>query len=171
MAERIDRTRLGGAGVLLVGLLAACGGDRGGGDSDPADGGPNAAGSVSGTIALPEDVTEVCAMVALDTDVTGANGTAEREDGSPIVLLTLVSGASLDFTLSDVPPGAYFLWGYVDTDASVSQPPGDCEIAGGPASGDFLGWYDAGLAEPAAANVEIPHAAEAAFDFPLGVFP
>jgi len=169
--DLVDRTRRWRVGLLLVCVSAACGGGSGGGGSGPTDGGSSSEGSVEGTIALPADVTDVCAMIALDTDTTGSNGVALRDDGSPIAIRPLASGGSLDFELSDVPAGSYFLWGYVDTDASVSSPPDDCEIAGGPATGDFLGWYDGGLAEPAVANVEVPHAADAVFDFPLGVFP
>jgi hypothetical protein len=169
-------------GAALIGLFCAfgfaCGDDR---RRDPVvgtdggsglDAGTDPGGStVAGTITLPSDASGRCAMVAVDTDTTGSNGPALGADGAPLVVALLVEGASVPFSIDDVPAGSYFLWGYVDADASATSPPADCEVMGGPNSGDLLGYWDTGLGPPSAPNVTIPHAGGVSFDFELGVFP
>lgn len=127
--------------------------------------------TVAGTITLPADATGRCLMVALDNDTTGSNGVARRTDGGEALSYQMVTGASAAFSLDRVPAGTYFLWGYVDVDRSVSNPPASCELTGGPNRGDHLGYFATGLIPPGAPNVTVPHAAAARFDFALGVFP
>jgi len=126
--------------------------------------------TVSGTITLPTDAKGRCAMIAVDDDTTGANGSARRGDGTYLLSYQVVTGSSISFAIDRVPAGTYYLWAYVDTDSSSSDPSGGCEIMGAPSSGDFLGYFDTGIAEPAAPNVTVPHAG-GSFDFTLGVYP
>jgi hypothetical protein len=109
-------------------------------------------------------------MVALDDDTTGSNGSARRDDGSYLLAYQVVAGRSVTFSFETVPAGEYFLWAFVDTDSSASSPPGDCEMQGGPNSGDHLGYFGTGLSAPGKPNVVVPGSA-AAYDFELGVFP
>ena len=110
-------------------------------------------------------------MVAVDDDTTGSNSSARRPDGSYLLSYHLVSGTTQDFSIDNVPAGTYFLWAFVDTDSSSSDPTGTCELTGGPGSGDFLGYFDTGLQPPATANVTAPAAPGQKFDFTVGVFP
>ena len=161
--------------VAVLGLLgASCGGGDGeGGAVDLGGDGGGASGdtAVTGTISLPSDATNRCAMVALDFDTTGSNGVAEGAQGSELALFPLVAGTTVEFAFDAVPAGTYFLWGYVDADASASDPQGNCEIQAGPNGGDHLGYFDTGLGRPGSANVQVPHARGMTFDFQLGVLP
>jgi len=141
--------------------------DSGGADADVGTTGT----SVAGTVTLPAAITGRCVMIAIDDDTTGSNGSARRADGSYLLTYMVVTGTSVSFSFDRVPAGSYFLWAFVDADASSSKPPSDCEITGGPGSGDHLGYYGTGLTPPAGANVSVPAAGGAKFDFKLGVFP
>jgi hypothetical protein len=151
---------------VATGLLAfGCGGS----DGSNTAGGTDV--TVVGTITLPADATGTCAMVAVDDDTTGANSSARRTDGSYLLSYELVSSTTLTFAFDQVPTGNYYVWGFVDTDGSSSDPNGDCEMMGGPASGDHFGYYPTGLLEPSAPNVTVPHADGLTYEFTLGVFP
>jgi hypothetical protein len=165
------------SGLLLLVLLgAACsseasapgtGADGGGADG----GGTSGASTVAGTITLPADATGRCAMIALDDDATPENGTARRPDGSYLATFQLVTGKSVAFSFDRIPGGAYYLWAYVDVDASASAPPANCEIDGAPTSGDHFAYYGgAGMSQPGAPNVAVPGPASA-YDFALGAIP
>ena len=165
------------AGIAsLLAALAGCGGGDGSGAGGPsgstqADGGGSTTGAkVAGTVSLPVAVTARCAMVALDNDTSGSNGAAPGANGRELIEVHSVTGTTVSFAFDAVPAGNYFLWGYVDADGSVSAPP-QCDITGGPNTGDHLGYYATGLAEPGAPNVGVPHADGVTFDFQIGVFP
>jgi hypothetical protein len=176
-AARKHRRILAASGLLLLVLFGAgCSSDKSapgaGADGGGAEGGGSSGPStVAGTITLPADATGRCAMIAIDDDATPENGTARRPDGSYLATFQLVSGKSVAFSFDRIPGGAYYLWAYVDVDASASSPPGNCEIDGAPTSGDQFAYYGgAGMSRPSAPNVAVPPAASA-YDFALSAIP
>ena len=136
------------------------------------DAGPAGTSStVMGTITLPGDATGRCVLIAVDDDTTGANNTPRRLDGTYLLAAQVVNGTTITYAIPNVPAGNYFVWAFVDTDSSSSDPTGTCEPMGGPESGDYLGYYQTGLGAPGMANVTIPQAQGTTHDFSLGVFP
>jgi hypothetical protein len=110
-------------------------------------------------------------MIAVDDDASPENGTARRPDGSYLVIFRLVTGQSVAFSFDRIPDGAYYLWAFVDVDASASAPPGNCEIDGAPTSGDQFAYYGGvGMSPPGAPNVAVPGSVSA-YDFALGTIP
>jgi hypothetical protein len=153
-------------------LQSSCTGGAGTWTDNPAVtcGGGATGATVTGTVTLASPVTNRCLMVAIDTDTSGSNLFARRTDGSYLVSYQKVSSATASFSIERVPSGTYYLWAYLDADSSSSSPAGNCEIMGAPTSGDQFGYYNSGLMEPPAPNVQST-SGTSTFDFQLGVIP
>lgn len=120
--------------------------------------------TVSGTVSLGVEVTDKCVLVALDDDVTGANGAA---GGNRTALWQEmpVTGSSFSYTFSEPPEGTYFVWAFLDMNGNAADPSAGCAFGDGPDDGDLMGVFGATGGLPSAPNVEVPHEEGATFDF------
>lgn len=101
-------------------------------------GGIPTTGTVSGTVTIPSSVTSRPWAVFLDTDTNGDNGFIEMVNGT-------ITGTSINYSISDVAPGTYFVY-------AVVYAVGDG--TGAPVTGDYAGIYNpSGTGMPASANV------------------
>ena len=95
--------------TLIVLSLSGCGG--GGGDGSGI--------TVSGTVTLPASVIDREWYVAIDNDHDGDNGAVAIATG-------FVTGSTFNYSLGNVPPGDYFIYGLVYITGTPGPPsPGD----------------------------------------------
>ena len=89
--------------ILLMTVMAAgCGGGGGDGDSVPITG-----ITVSGSVTLPDSVTDKQWFVGIDDDLDGDNGQLASVTG-------VVTGSTFNYSIGNVPSGDYFIYGEVD---------------------------------------------------------
>jgi len=113
---------------LIIGMIAA-----GAGCSDNDDPVTARPGSVSGTITYPAPAEGKAWVVVVDTDFNGDNGNVTYLQG------TCGTGNSSDYTMSNVPPGSYYVYALVRVVSGMDDPP---------QSGDYLGLYGGTFTNP-----------------------
>jgi hypothetical protein len=150
----MNRAATGRACRVLVACaaLSACG--KSTQSTDGATGDLTAGASVAGTLTLPGAAQGASTFVRLAVSPIAVTTPAAEATG------TTTGTTSLDYVISDVPSGTYFMLAFVDVDAS-----------GGTAStaGDYSGWYghNGDGNPPTAANVVVPDSGTVRYDFTL----
>ena len=110
--------------------------------------------TVTGTLTLPAEANGKEYWVLIDNDTDGDNGYISYTIG------TCGPGTSVDYSISNVPAGTFYVYAGVRvTSASDSPPEGD----------DYIGYYNAGP-PPTEANAVVPSSGTVDFDIPLMVF-
>jgi len=137
------------AAMLASALVGGCG-DSANGATGPA--------TITGTLTLPGTASGASAFArVIDSIATAASPIAETT-------ATTTGATTLDYAITQVPAGTYFLLGFVDVDGS-----------GGTSSttGDYRGWFGhtGDGNPPAVANVVVPASGTVTFDFSLIIAP
>ena len=103
--------------LLMTAMAAGCGGGGGDGDSVPITG-----ITVSGSVTLPDSVTDKDWFVGIDNDFDGDNGTIASATG-------VVTGSTFYYSLDNAPSGDYYIYGGVSLTENFDFP----------ARGDYVG--------------------------------
>jgi hypothetical protein len=132
-------------GLVLVMLSGGCSDDSG---SDSAGG-----ATVTGTLTLPGTASGVAYGVRIleTAGVPGAAPVAEANGQT-------TGAAMLDYSISGVPAGTYFVLAFVDVDGSG---------AGSSTPGDYAGWHAGGSNPPASPSAVVPATGNVRFDVSL----
>ena len=113
---------------------------------------PNA--TVTGTLTLPADASGKEYFIIIDSDTDGDNGYVNATIG------TCGSGTTVDYSISNVPAGTYYVYAGVrivsDHDSS-------------PQNGDYIGFYGTGSDPPDEANAVVPSSGTVTFDITLSI--
>jgi uncharacterized protein (DUF2141 family) len=127
----------------------------------------------TGTFTQDMSLTKITSLASVNGTVTisGASASGKtleidliNQSGSiqAHALIPLGSGSTTSYTVTDVPPGTYYVQGFIDMngDATLSQ-------------GDYQGYYDGtGIFPPAAANLTVPTSINlGGVDFTLSAVP
>jgi hypothetical protein len=97
--------------------------------------------NVQGTFSIPSAVAAVPWIVVIDTNTTPYDGYVDYQDGG------WGAGLVMNYYISDVPAGIYYIYALVDNDYNE-----DFSI------GDYFGFYGgSGTNPPASANVTVPY--------------
>jgi len=98
-------------------------------------------GTVNGTLNLPEDATGKTWAVIFDNNIDGDDGFIKLGLG------TCPSGLEVQYSVSDVPTGSYFLYAIVFVVGDINE---------GPDFGDFIGIYGGEYPDDAPASPNAP---------------
>jgi hypothetical protein len=133
--------------VILAVAMTGCSDDR------TTDGRPEA--TIEGTLMLPVEATGEPWVTMLDNDLDGDNGCVAVDSGY------CGSGTDVDYAISGVVEGMYYLYAAVFAESDGSE---------GPQPGDFLGVYGGTFPDdpPAQPNAEVPSTGVVTFDIELG---
>jgi hypothetical protein len=122
-------------------------------DAFPDDDGGGAT-TVTGTLTLPSEANGQEYWVLIDNDTNGDNGHIDATVG------TCGSGTTVDYSLSNVPAGTYYVYAGVRVVSDFDSPPED---------GDYFGFYGTGSIPPIAANAVVPALGTVTFDITLSL--
>ncbi|MCK5573786.1 MAG: hypothetical protein KAJ12_13540 [Bacteroidetes bacterium] len=137
--------------TLIIGIVAV-----GAGCSDEDDPVTVTPGTVSGTLTYPAPADGKAWAVVVDVDTDGDNGNVTYSQG------TCGTGNSCDYTISNVPPGNYFVYALVRVVSGSDDPP---------QSGDYLGMYGGTFSNPPlSANVTVQSGGAVTCDITLETF-
>jgi hypothetical protein len=114
--------------VLIIGIVAV-----GAGCSDEDDPVAVTPGTVSGTLTYPAPADGKSWAVVVDGDMDGENGNVTYSIG------TCGAGNTCDYTISNVPPGSYYVYAVVRVVSGLDDPP---------QTGDYLGVYGGTFSNP-----------------------
>ncbi|MDY7034376.1 MAG: SBBP repeat-containing protein [Thermodesulfobacteriota bacterium] len=110
--------------------------------------------TVTGTLTLPSDANGTEYFVIIDNDTDGDNGyIAATSD-------TCGPGTTVDYPISNVPAGTYYIYACVRIVSTHDSPP---------ESDDFFGFYGTGNSVPTEPNAVIPSSGTVSFDITLGI--
>jgi hypothetical protein len=105
--------------------------------------------TVNGTLILPEEAVNKEYVVIVDNDTEGDNGWAAATVG------TCGSGTAVDYSITNVPAGTYYVYAVVRIVSAHDSPAED---------GDYFGFYGSGTAPPDKANAMVPDSGTVTFD-------
>ena len=108
--------------------------------------------TITGTLTLPAEASGKEYFVLVDNDTTGDNGYINATIG------TCGSGTTVDYSISNVPAGTYYLYAVVRIVSVHDSPPEPC---------DYLGYYGTGSTAPSDANADVPFSGTVIFDIRL----
>jgi hypothetical protein len=95
-------------------------------------------GSVSGTVTMPAPATGKCYAVVLATSFSIVN---PLQNGIAVATGQTNGTATFTYSLTNIPPGTYFLYAGVDNNANSAIAPGCTFTNGTIDSGDYAGFY------------------------------
>lgn len=110
--------------------------------------------TVSGSLTLPSEASGKEYFVIIDSDTDGDNGYVNDTIG------TCGSGTTVDYSISNVPAGTYYVYACVRVVSAHDSPP---------QSGDYFGFYGTGSTEPSEANAVVPPSGTVIFDITLSI--
>jgi hypothetical protein len=111
--------------------------------------------TVNGTLTLPAEANGKEYIVIVDNDTEGDNGWINATVG------TCVSGTTVDYSISNVPAGTYYIYAVVRIVSAHDSPAED---------GDYIGFYGSGEAPPENANAIVPDSGTVTFDISLSTY-
>jgi len=111
--------------------------------------------TVNGTLTLPEEAVNKEYVVIVDNDTEGDNGWAAATVG------TCGSGTAVDYSITNVPAGTYYVYAVVRIVSAHDSPAED---------GDYIGFYGSGEAPPDSANAIVSDSGTVTFDISLSTY-
>jgi hypothetical protein len=110
--------------------------------------------TVVGTLTLPAAAAGRPYAVLVDNDANGDNGAVREVSG------TCGTGTEQAYTISNVPAGTYYVYAVVGVVSDLAQ---------GPETGDYYGFYGTGGSVPGSPNATVPSAGTVTLDINLVV--
>jgi hypothetical protein len=135
--------------VILMVAAGSCGND----DDAVA---PGSSGTVQGTLTLPGSALGKEWVVIVDNDFNGDNGWVAISSG------TCGSSLTMEFTVSNVPPGTYYVYALVRLVSGSTE---------SPQTGDYMGIHGGTLSNPPhAPTLTVVSEGSASCNIELGVY-
>jgi len=125
-------------------------------DKNPADDDSDSTAQITGSLILPADATGKPFIVAVDDNFDADDGFTKVKAG------TCVEGLNQEYTIANVPSGAYYIYAVVWVVAAAYATP---------ESGDYVGYYGTNGTIPNEPNAVVPKSGTKQFDITLVILP